>query len=131
MRSPAAVDNENGIGLTLPTQSTLTPVGGGRPTALTPEVARKILRAVRAGAHRGIAAQYAGVTRETLSRWLRRPGEPYETFSRLLDQAEAEIEVNLVSLITESQDPRVALKFLERRFPQRWARVTVVRSPTS
>jgi hypothetical protein len=112
--------------LTLPPQSTVTPLGGGRPTVLRPEIASKILTAVRAGAHRSVAAQYAGIPRETLSRWLRRQGEPYETFARLVDQAEAEIEVELVKLITDSRDPNVALKFLERRFPKRWARATMI-----
>src|SRR5918911_4177643 len=42
----------------------------GRPSALTDEVATKILHAVRAGAYLEQAAEHAGVHRSTVYRWL-------------------------------------------------------------
>ena len=45
---------------------------GGRPTKLTPEVRQKICDAVRAGNYLDTAAEFGGVDRSTLHRWLRR-----------------------------------------------------------
>lgn len=41
----------------------------GRPTALTPEVADKVVSAIRSGAYTEVAAQYAGVAQSTFFLW--------------------------------------------------------------
>jgi hypothetical protein len=58
-------------------------------------------------------------------------GEPYETFQRLVRQAEAGLESRMVNILTGQADvrPELALAILERKFPQRWAKVTVVAAP--
>jgi hypothetical protein len=59
-------------------------------------------------------------------------GEPYETFERLVRKAEAGLESRMVSILTGQAEvrPELALAILERKFPQRWAKVTVVAAPS-
>ena len=96
----------------------------GRPTKLTPEVAQKIITALRNGAFRQTAAQWAGVAPETLSRWLSRTGEPYESFTQEVEQAEAGLELRCVHAIMSQIDlkPELAAWFLERKYPSRWGK---------
>ncbi len=58
-------------------------------------------------------------------------GEPYETFQRLVRKAEAGLESRMVAILTGQAEvrPELALAILERKFPQRWAKVTVVAAP--
>jgi hypothetical protein len=58
-------------------------------------------------------------------------GEPYETFQRLVRKAEAGLESRMVTILTGQAEvrPELALAILERKFPQRWAKVTVVAAP--
>src|SRR5438309_5854891 len=99
----------------------------GRPTKLTPEVAQKIIAALRNGAYRQTAAQWAGIAPETLSRWLSRTGEPYESFAQEVEQAEAGLEVRCVHAIMSQIDlkPELAAFMLERKYPQRWGKARV------
>jgi hypothetical protein len=58
-------------------------------------------------------------------------GEPYETFQRLVRKAEAGLESRMITILTGQAEvrPELALAILERKFPQRWAKVTVVAAP--
>jgi hypothetical protein len=96
----------------------------GPPSSLTDDVARIILIALANGSYRGPAAEYAGVGEETLSRWMNKSGEPYETFQRWVREAEAYAEMRMVNAITSKANdkPEYALQFLERKFPERWGR---------
>jgi hypothetical protein len=96
---------------------------GGRPTGLTDQIAARILTAIRIGAHQGPAAAFAGVPAETMSRWMHRDGEPYESFQQKVREAESFAEVKAIGIVTSSKEAKDALGFLERRFPKRWARV--------
>ena len=97
----------------------------GRPTELTDSKARTILAALYAGAYRATAARYAKIPPETLSRWLSLDREPYKTFHEWVNEAEAAFEMRaLLSISNKMQDkPELAVTMLERKFPQRWARV--------
>lgn len=101
-----------------------TPPHRGRPTDLTNERANTILVALANGSYRGPSAQYAGVSEETLSRWMSRKGEPYETFQAWVREAEAYAEIRMVNAITSkaTEKPEYAVAFLERKFPERWGR---------
>jgi hypothetical protein len=57
--------------------------------------------------------------------------EPYETFQRLVRKAEADLEARMVRIITGQAEvrPELALAILERKFPHRWAKVSVVAAP--
>jgi len=58
-------------------------------------------------------------------------GEPYETFQRLVRKAEAGLESRTVTILAGQAGvrPKLALAILERKFPQRWTKVTVVAAP--
>lgn len=92
----------------------------------TPEIAQKIISVVQAGNTREVACASAGVSIHTLAHWARFAAnneEPFVTFLDLLDKTEAGLEAVLVAIIRQKaqEDPNLAFKLLERRFPQRWA----------
>lgn len=103
----------------------------GGKTKLTNHRAAIILHAISCGCYRETAAELASVKAETLSHWMGWTGEPYETFQRLVRTAEADLEARMVRIITGQAEvrPELALAILERKFPQRWAKVSVVASP--
>ena len=111
----------------LPRQSRTS---GGK-TKLTNHRAARILHAIGCGCYRETAAELAGVTRESLTNWMRWDGEPYLTFQRLVRQAEANLEARMVTALTSQAEvrPELALAILERKFPERWAKVSVVATP--
>ncbi len=100
-------------------------------TKLTNHRAAIILHAISCGCYRETAAELASIKAETLSHWMGWSGEPYETFQRLVRKAEAGLESRMVTILTGQAEvrPELALAILERKFPQRWAKVTVVAAP--
>jgi hypothetical protein len=103
----------------------------GGKTKLTNHRAAIILHAISCGCYRETAAELASVKAETLSHWMGWSGEPYETFQRLVRKAEASLESRMVNILTGQAEvrPELALAILERKFPQRWAKVSVVAAP--
>jgi len=104
----------------------------GGKTKLTNHRAAIILHAISCGCYRETASELASIKAETLSHWMGWSGEPYETFERLVRKAEAGLESRMVSILTGQAEvrPELALAILERKFPQRWAKVTVVAAPS-
>ncbi len=104
---------------------------GGGKTRLTNHRAAVVLHAIGCGCYRETAAQLAGVTPETLTHWMKWDGEPYATFQRLVRKAEADLEARMVTALTSQATvrPELALAILERKFPQRWAKVSVIAMP--
>lgn len=106
----------------------------GRPTLLTPEVAKAILDAVREGNYKATACAAAGVTRQTLHNWETwgaEGREPYSDFFDALQRAEAESEMAMLAEIRTAQ-PAVVQSHgadvwqarawvMERRWPKKWA----------
>lgn len=103
----------------------------GGNTKLTNHRAAVILHAIGNGCYRETAAALAGITRETLQHWMKWEGEPYTTFQQLIRKAEADLEARMVTILTghAAVRPELALAILERKFPQRWAKVSVVAMP--
>lgn len=69
-------------------------MSAGRPTALTPEVAKTIVTAVRKGLPHGVCAALAKVHRNSLYNWMERgekdeAEEPYASFAIEVRHAEA------------------------------------------
>lgn len=102
----------------------------GGKTKLTNHRAAIILHAIGCGCYRE-TAELAGVKAETLSHWMGWSGDPYETFQGLMRKAEADLEGRMIRIITGQAEvrPELALAILERKFPQRWAKVSVVAAP--
>lgn len=91
-----------------------------RPSKLTPEREQRLLAAIRAGSTYRAAAAAAGISEDTLARWVKRSAANAEALTR----AEGESEVALVAIIRAAapHDWRAAAHLLERRWPDSWGR---------
>jgi hypothetical protein len=107
------------------------PLPIGRHTLLTPEVEKKIIDAVRAGAFLSVAARYAGVGNSTLMLWMRKGRECtnrkgkdaiYLSFLEKIEEAEAasEVAANLQWRAAWAKDWHAAEKWLQSRYPERY-----------
>jgi hypothetical protein len=102
-------------------------------TKLTDDVQARIVQALTAGNYLDTAAAYAGVSRVTVWRWMQRgeeeadnPDSIYSNFRNAVESARAQAEVRSVALISRAADDgtwQAAAWFLERSYPNRWARV--------
>lgn len=98
----------------------------GRPTKLDEVAAEKIIQAVRAGAYRKVAAQWAGISQSTFRAWMTagrdKPTSPHGTFRRKVIEAEtaAEITVGTVAYQAAARDPDYALAYMRVRWRKRW-----------
>jgi hypothetical protein len=93
-----------------------------------------IVQAVRNGNYRTTAAGLAGISYDTLKRWIydgRNHPEQYPHYEKLVEDiefAEAEVEAELVGVVRQhalSETPgswTAAMTFLERRHPDRFGR---------
>jgi transposase-like protein len=104
----------------------------GRPTKFTQEVRERILDALRTGVWVSTAAEYAGVSYETVRTWLRR-GEAelaagkqseFTDFSVVVAQAIATTEVRALGLIQSaaSKHWQAAAWWAEHALPQKYGR---------
>ncbi len=100
----------------------------GPECTLDDETANKILAALRLGCYRDDAARFARRSTGTFDTWLKRKGEPYETFQLAVEEAEAYGELNMLNAVQFGSywDPKVAIAFLERRYPEKYGRVLTV-----
>lgn len=101
----------------------------GRPTKLTPELQKRIVKLVRDGNYFETAAQAAGIAKSTLYDWMARGDagdNPFAEFSDALKKAEAEAEVDAVAMVRaglrDAPQWQSAMTFLERRWASKWAR---------
>jgi transposase-like protein len=69
-----------------------------RPTKYSPQVAERIARAIRAGATRRAAADFAGIGERTLYTWV----NEYQQFRQALKKADAACEIALVGTILDT-----------------------------
>lgn len=108
----------------------------GRRTKLTPEVQEKIVSVIRAGNYCSIATEYAGITRRTYFRWLRRGMDEgsgiYWDFAQAVQKAESEAEIRAVATIQQhmTKSWQAAMTFLERKYPERWGRKSRIQIET-
>lgn len=103
----------------------------GRKTKLTPEVQSNIVQALRAGNYQETAAKFAGISQQTYYTWLRRgaeePDSIYAEFLEAVERAKAAAEVRDIALIDKAANDgswQAAAWKLERKYPQRWGRIT-------
>ena len=101
----------------------------GRPTKLTPEVQAKVVEALRLGAPRKLAAEYAGIAYDTLREWCLRRGPAYVAFAVALKEAESKGSVAALAKIQKAATDgqwQAAAWLLERRDPENFGRRQVV-----
>lgn len=109
----------------------------GRPTRLTEEHIRKIVHAILAGNYLETAASYANIYPKTLRNWLvagaqRNASALQRELTRRVNDAVAVAEVNAIAEIRavgagldgRKRDWKALAWWLERKFPDRWARKT-------
>lgn len=92
-----------------------------RPLKRTPQLEEAIIRALRAGTTRSAAAEYVGVDRTQLWRWMKSDS----TFCNAIVRAEAEAEVACTGTLRKAAqdgDWHAALAWLERRRGKEWGR---------
>lgn len=103
-----------------------------RPSLLSAEITDRIVRMVRAGSYKEVAARAAGIGTSTLYSWQER-GEAdrvegrqteHAAFVEALTRAEAEAEVHAIAAVRKvmETDWRAAMDYLARRYPERWAK---------
>lgn len=98
-----------------------------RPTDCTPKVTAKVVAVLEKGGYRSTAARAAGISYESLRKWVRR-GEAGESafvaFSASVKKAEADAEPALTEMVFEAGRVswQAAMTLMERRWPSRWAR---------
>lgn len=103
-----------------------------RPTACTPRVRLAILKALRDGNYRAVACSAAGIHRSTLNDWEHRAKkgeEPFASFVKDLEVAEAKAEVDLVTELRHALKSgskkipayQARARILECRWPSRWS----------
>jgi hypothetical protein len=63
--------------------------GNNKPLLLTPERMQTIKEKIEAGAYPWVATVSTGVNKKTYYNWLAHPGEPYESFRAMVEEAEA------------------------------------------
>ena len=101
---------------------------GGRPTKLTPELSKQICDYVRMGNYVETAAALAGISKDSLYRWLKKGAVAksglLKGFSDAVQKAQAEAEARDVGLIGKAAKDQwqAAAWRLERKFPDRWGR---------
>ncbi len=96
-----------------------------RPSKRTPEVEKRIMDALAAGASRKTAAEYGGIDEVTLIRWMQR----FENFASAVIRAETQCEVSAIISLRQgwmAGDWRAGLEWLKRRRPKEWGDVTRV-----
>lgn len=110
----------------------------GRPSELTAYRVAAIVDALETGSTVDEAADAAGVGRRTLHRWReigrkRSALDEYRQLWQLTEVARARYRRSLERVVHRGavQDPKLALKVLERRFPDQWRlRITVEQDET-
>lgn len=104
----------------------------GRPTKITPNILQKVSRGIQLGNFNEVVAVLAGISPASYYSWLKRGKEDmaqgrtsrYTEFLETVLEAEAQMEVELVSMLHEHLDgnPKLTMDFLSRRFPERWSK---------
>lgn len=108
----------------------------GAPTKLTPEVQAEIVRNLASGCYIETACAVAGIGKTSYYDWLKRGEageEPYAGFLNAVRKAEhkAELRANAIIQAEGEKDPKHLEWWLERKFPDRWARNDRVRNEVS
>lgn len=99
-------------------------VGPGRDTKLSKELGEKFVSVIRRGSYRETAAAACGIPPRTLRDWMReahKGREPYASWMRAVEEAEAEVEESAVASVLSEADWKARAWYLARKFPQRWA----------
>lgn len=100
----------------------------GRKSKLTNELMKEAEMLLRAGNYTETVCDYLGIHRSTWYKWLAE-GEHAKSglkreFFDTIKKAESTAEIRNVNIVQKAaeEDWKAAMTYLERKFPQRWAR---------
>jgi len=110
----------------------------GRHAKYTVEVAEKLLTAIRAGNTRRVACAHAGISEDTLARWIKGQGGQldgeakahFADFAEHLTRAEADKEVALVATIKSAAMLHEVVKVKRKKVPTEDGGVMVIEETT-
>lgn len=100
----------------------------GRPSKLTPEVQKQLVKLIQAGNHYETACACVGITYRTFRNWMEKgekaKGGKYFHFFQAITQANYQAEARMVIEWQKhfKKDYRAIRDFMERRFPERWSK---------
>ena len=98
----------------------------GRPSKLTPDTERIIVKALNIGLYIETACDLAAIDRDTYYNWINKGKESkagrYRDFSDACRKAQAQAEARLVGHILQDDSWQSKAWILERKFRKRWGR---------
>lgn len=99
-----------------------------RPSKLTPEVQKRLVKAIKAGNYYEAACGFAGIHYSTFREWMikgeKAKSGKFREFYEAIKKAENEAEVRMVAQWQQHmpENWQAIATFLERRYPDRWGR---------
>ena len=99
-----------------------------RPSKLTPEVQKRLVKAIKAGNYYEAACGFAGIHYSTFREWMikgeKATSGKFREFYEAIKKAENEAEVRMVAQWQQHmpENWQAIATFLERRYPDRWGR---------
>lgn len=101
-------------------------------TSITPQLIETVAGLIEAGNYPKSACEASGLSYKTYLEWIKRgegrnrhlPATPeYVAFAQRMRQAEAKAEVQVVDMVVKAipKDPAIGLRFLGRRWKERWS----------
>lgn len=122
----AALGGNNGKAPVIAAETNLRSPEMQARAAYRAELAEKIVGIVKAGVDPEIAAGACGIGKRKFGWWIKlglEDEEPFASFKDKLDVALSGFEALLVAGISQraKEDANLALRLLERRFPERWS----------
>jgi len=95
-----------------------------RPSSLNDEAVARSVQATSGGAFPEQAARFAGFSPRALYRYMKGSTPAHAAFRDAALRAENDLEARLGGTVVRAgmTEPRWALEYLARRFPERWAR---------
>jgi hypothetical protein len=107
----------------------------GRPSKLTPKLSKKIELALKSGASDVKACQFARLARNTFYEWMRKGradeelgiDSPEREFYLMVEESKAIPAIRAGAVVVKAlpEDPRLALAFLEKRYPEDYGRKAI------
>jgi len=96
-------------------------------TKLTPELQKNLIKYIQAGSYVVVACKAVGISEVTFYDWIKRgeAGEElYLKFLKSIKKAIAKTEIKNIAIVqvAAGKNWQAAMTWLERKYPQRWAR---------
>ena len=105
-------------------------MAAGAPTKISAEIIDQIINSIKLGAYIETACAYAGVSKDTFYRWLKKAARSgkdslYSRLSDAVEKAQAESELRSLMILEKASQEgqwQAAAWRLERKFPDKWGR---------